>query len=349
MKILNQTKFLKPTQTRGFHLVLLMGILPAIALSSCSAANRSEMMAPSAAKPDIMAKSAAKSADAMGKPAKSANLPESAPAPAQEQPFDSPFDFAQGKAQGKPSLPQLIKIADLSLIVTSIDDSMKAISVIVRQEQGDILGFQDSNPLDPTVRHRTSMKIQVPQERLDTTLNSLIQLGTIENRSLTAEDVSTQLVDNEARLRNLHKAEEMTLKIMERSGSISEVLRVSQELTNIRESIERIDAQQKSLKTQVAYSIINLTLSSPIPASPPPNPSSPSLGLRIQETWGKASKTITEISYSLVELSIWLFAFSPFLLLGWGIFFLYKRNKIQLSLPGRKELISSSSDENHPQ
>jgi len=38
--------------------------------------------------------------------------------------------------------------------------------------------------------------------------------------SLTAEDVTTQLVDGEARLRNLRRQESILQKIMDRSGSI---------------------------------------------------------------------------------------------------------------------------------
>lgn len=67
-------------------------------------------------------------------------------------------------------------------------------------------------------------------------------MGTVENQMITAEDVSDQLVDVQARLRNLRKSEEMVLKIMERSGSVGDVLKAANELSTIRESIERIDA-----------------------------------------------------------------------------------------------------------
>ncbi|MCZ0901313.1 DUF4349 domain-containing protein, partial [Microcoleus sp. HI-ES] len=143
-------------------------------------------------------------------------------------------------------------------------------------------------------------------------LDTLAKLGTVENRSLTAEDVTDQLVDSEARLRNLRKSEEMVLKIMERSGSVGDVLKAAQELSNIRESIERIDAQLKSLRNQVAYSTISLTLEAAVSAQQTPEPS---LGLRVQETWGKATHSVGELTLGLFGLGIWLLAYSPYLLL----------------------------------
>ena len=185
--------------------------------------------------------------------------------------------------------PQLIKKAELSVVVKSIDATTKSVTNIVEKQQGDILGFQNQKPPDSSVRQTASVEIRVPQERLETTLEALAKLGTVENRSLTAEDVTDQLVDSEARLRNLRKSEEMVLKIMERSGSVGDVLKASQELSKIRESIERIDAQLKSLRNQVAYSTISLTLQAAVSAQQTPEAS---LGLRVQETWGKALSLI---------------------------------------------------------
>jgi hypothetical protein len=211
--------------------------------------------------------------------------------------------------------PQLIKKAELSLVVQSIDQSLQAIAQITRQQQGDIFGLQDSKPQRNSDRHTASMQIQVPQAQLEATLAALEKLGTVQSRSLTVEDVSNQLVDFQARLRNLRRSEEMLLKIMERSGSMSEVLQVSQELSNIRQSIEQIDAQLKNLQAQVAYSTISLTIAEPIAAAPPLQTP---VGLRIQETWGQATHSMGEFTIGLLNFSIWLFVYSPYLLLIGG-------------------------------
>ena len=230
--------------------------------------------------------------------------------------------------------PQLIKKAELSVVVKSIDATTKSVTNIVEKQQGDILGFQNQKPPDSSVRQTASVEIRVPQERLETTLEALAKLGTVENRALMAEDVTEQLVDSQARLRNLRKSEEMVLKIMERSGSVGDVLKASQELSNIRESIERIDAQLKSLRNQVAYSTISLTLEAAVSAQ---QTQEPSLGLRAQETWGKATHSVGELTLGLFGLGIWLLAYSPYFLLLAAAVYGFNRFKKQQSVPKIQE------------
>ncbi len=209
---------------------------------------------------------------------------------------------------------QLIKRAQLTLMVQSIHQTTESITQIIQKQQGDILKFEAQKSPDNSQRQTAYLEFRVPQQRLEITLNLLAKLGTVENQTITAEDVSDQLVDFQARLRNLRKSEEMILKIMERSGSVGDVLKTANELSTIRESIERIDAQLRNLQNQVAYSTINLTLESAVSAASTPN----NWGLRIQETWGTATHTMAEFTWILVGLMLWLLAFSPYLLIIGG-------------------------------
>ena len=96
--------------------------------------------------------------------------------------------------------PQLIKKATLTLIVDSVDKSVRAVSAIADKQQGDLIGLEDRKPEDNNSRHTASMQLRVPQERLESVLEELTKLGIIKNRSITAEDVGQQLVDFQARL-----------------------------------------------------------------------------------------------------------------------------------------------------
>jgi hypothetical protein len=154
------------------------------------------------------------------------------------------------------------------------------------------------------------MQLRVPQQQLENTINAIAELGTVLNRSISAEDVSNQLIDNDARLRNLRKQEEMVLKIMDRSGSVGDVLNAARELGNIREQIERLDAVQKNLRNQVAYSTIYLNLQAPVSAA---EVVEPSLGSQLQETWTDATDAFQSFGVGLLKLSIYLLVFSPFL------------------------------------
>ncbi|MGK7902171.1 MAG: DUF4349 domain-containing protein [Hormoscilla sp.] len=281
-------------------------LLGAIALTSCSAANN-------------------KSAVISRAPV------ESMPAPAA---ISSAADRAIAAAEVPKAAPQLIKRAELNLVVPSIKETIETVSGLIQQQQGDVLGLQEYQPANKNVRHRASMQLRVPQARLETTLDALSELGTMQNRTITAEDVSNQLVDLEARLRNLRKSEDMVLKIMERSGTVGEVLNAARELSNIRESIERIDAQFKNLQNQVAYSTINLNLEAAVSSSATPQLS---IGLRVRETWGQATQAVNEFTFGLIQLGLWLLAFSPYLLLVFaGGALGYMRLQKQKSLPPKQ-------------
>ncbi|MBW4680714.1 MAG: DUF4349 domain-containing protein [Microcoleus vaginatus WJT46-NPBG5] len=252
---------------------------------------------------------------------------ESSPVPPANAP--APANQAVTAAEVPKAAPQLIKNAGLTLMVKSIDKTMKEVSAIAQTQQGDILGFQNQKPQDSSMRHTASMRIRVPQNKLEATLDALTRLGTVQKQTLTAEDVSNQLVDLDARLRNLRKSEELTLKIMERSGSIGDVLKASQQVNTIRDEIERIDAQLKKLRDQVAYSTILLNLEAAVSAS---SKTQPTLGLRMQESWGKATHSVSEFTLGLLALSIWLVAFSPYLLLGGAAIYGFQRFRKHKSL-----------------
>ena len=328
LKINSPPHQLNPNQTNSsttrFAVAVFLTLSSAIALPSCGSpppnATRSQAL-PSLASPSSRQNQVA-----------SAPPPPPAPEPAAG---GSKTAAVSKKAAETPvTRPQLIKKAELSVVVKSIDATTKSVTNIVEKQQGDILGFQNQKPPDSSVRQTASVEIRVPQERLETTLDTLAKLGTVENRALTAEDVTEQLVDSEARLRNLRKSEEMVLKIMERSGSVGDVLKASQELSNIRESIERIDAQLKSLRNQVAYSTISLTLEAAVSAQQTPEPS---LGLRVQETWGKATHSVGELTLGLFGLGIWLLAYSPYFLLIAAAVYGFNRFKKQQSVPTIQE------------
>ena len=218
-------------------------------------------------------------------------------------PVEPPTDGAITTGQ-----PQLIKRAQLSLVVDSVDDGLKSASQIIRTHQGDILDLQD-NQIEAAQR-TAYLRIRVPQANLDPLLEELGALGTVQQQGLSAEDVSTQIVDAQARLRNLRKSEESVLKIMERSGEISHVLEVSRELSRIREQIEQIDARVQNLQTQVRYSTIDLTLAAAVVSQPVGRP----LGETIGATWQQATQSVGDLTIGLMQVGLWLLAYSPYLL-----------------------------------
>jgi hypothetical protein len=117
-------------------------------------------------------------------------------------------------------------------------------------------------------------------------------------------------VDIQARLTNLRKTEVNLQKIMDRAGSVRDVLSVAQELSQVRQSIEQIAAQLKNLQNQVTYSTITLKLEAAVSSSGTQR----ALSSQLQESWNKSTNSFGDFTVGLLKLGIWLMVYSPYFL-----------------------------------
>ena len=153
-------------------------------------------------------------------------------------------------------------------------------------------------------------------------------LGRLESQGIKSEDVSQQLVDTDARLKNLRQQEDLTRKIMDRSGSVKDILAVSKELTVIRDQIERLDATVKNLRQQVAYSTINLKLEESQSTLPPSN----AFGLQVQETWKNSTHAAGSLATNLALGLLWLVPFTPFIAIGCGGAYYFQQRRKRVTI-----------------
>lgn len=245
--------------------------------------------------------------------------------------LDAATPGANGLPSAPRSAPQLIKTAHLDLQVEDTAGALSQLVQQVRQNQGDVLNLEDQVPLNEDMPHSAYLEVRVPQERLDAALEQFSALGKVTNQQISAQDVSEQLVDFGARLRNLEKAEALTLGIMERSGNVGEILQVTQELARIREQIEQIKAQLQRLQTQVAYSTVYISLTEPVSVL---QPLERSWGQDLSLAWQRSTRSLSAVTRGVVVLAIWLVVYSPYwLVFGAGTVFLAKFLLHQLKKP----------------
>ncbi len=104
-------------------------------------------------------------------------------------------------------------------------------------------------------------ELRVPAKVCDATLADLKGLGRVEQEQQGGEEVTAQIVDLDARLKNARITETRLEEILRtRTGKVGDVLEVEKEMANVREGIERMEGEQKQLHIRVAYSSIQLEI-----------------------------------------------------------------------------------------
>lgn len=212
--------------------------------------------------------------------------------------------------------PRLIKNANLVLFVASISDNLPKITQLLAQYEGDTLSLEETRISDTS--STATLVLRIPQQHLETVIDKLLTLGQVEKRVITTQDVSEEIFDFAARLRNLARAEESILAILNRSGSIAEVLAVTQELSNVRQQIEQLTGQLSRLENQVTYSRVTITLTEERPVII----TEPTLWEQLGMTLEQAAASLADLGVSGLKALIWILAYSPLvivpvLLLKW--------------------------------
>jgi len=106
-----------------------------------------------------------------------------------------------------------------------------------------------------------TVTFRVPAASFDAAVLALREEGTLLSEQISTYEVTMQLVDLEARLRNLRASETALLELMTQATTVSDVLAVQTQLTVVRSDIESYEAQRAALADQVAMTTISVTIS----------------------------------------------------------------------------------------
>jgi Flp pilus assembly protein TadB len=103
------------------------------------------------------------------------------------------------------------------------------------------------------------MVIRVKSESFDKLLHGILEQAVrIDNKTINAEDVTSEFVDAEARLKSKKEAEEQFALILKKANTINDILAVQEQLRAIREEIESYQGKLKYLNDKVNYCTVNI-------------------------------------------------------------------------------------------
>jgi hypothetical protein len=229
-----------------------------------------------------------------------------------------------GGAESAPiSIPMIVRTASLTLLTKDFDKTRAALEQVVRRHRG--YSAQLTVGSESESAQKLSATFRVPADQLDAVIAEIKQLAHVEQESQGGEEVTQQYVDLSARLSNAHRTEETLLDVLEkRTGKLSDVLAVEEELARVREEIERMQAELKNLQNRVSFSTLQVELREEYKAH---LEITPSIGGRL---WNALVEGFRAAADSVVALALFLLNVGPFLLLWalilfWPVRYVWRR------------------------
>jgi hypothetical protein len=219
---------------------------------------------------------------------------------------------------------QLIKKGSLTLIVaeatkaeTRLKELMKGYDAYVSARQSSA-SVPQSKYLKPSEISSVTLTIKIEAKRFDEFLAQVKQIGSYTHESVTTEDVTFAHADLTARLANQKKVEERLLgHLSDKARDFKSVLEIEKELSRVREQIEQLTAQLRTMENQIAYSTLTLQISVQPEYVPP---SQRTFGQEVKETFsgslGAMGTTVRTLAIALIAVLPWLAVGG---LLLWGL------------------------------
>ena len=237
----------------------------------------------------------------------------------------------------------VLKTAEITVSVAKPNDSMKEISAMASRLGGFVVNsytWKDQDYSTGRSYDKATITIRVPAEKLDATLAEIRAMsanGTegVISESQSGQDVTSDFVDSESRLRNLKAAEAQLMVLMENTTDLANTMEVFRELTNIRSQIEVLQGHINYLRESADLSSIAVTLVAEASLQP--------IEIGGWKPQGVVRESLERLVRSFQGLVDFLIRFGitclPFLIpLGIGIFFLVKAlRKRSANRPSRRK------------
>lgn len=139
---------------------------------------------------------------------------------------------------------------------------------------------------------RGSIVVRVPAERFTDALADLESLGRVASESVSGQDVTQEFIDLQARLRNYVAQETVLLRLMDRAQSVTDTIRVQNELQRVQLEIERLRGRITYLEDQTAMSTIELRVAEEGAVTSPPG--------EFEKAWGRAKDGLVAVVTGLI-------------------------------------------------
>lgn len=169
--------------------------------------------------------------------------------------------------------PKVTKNASLDLRVKDIAAAAARVRIIATELQAQVLSEQigrggpgEPQPLpdaDEPFGGFGTLTLSVPADKLDAALDQLAKIGTVLQRNTSSQDITSQYVDTESRLKTMRASVERVRALMAQAKDLGQVVALESEMSRRQGDLESLQSQLTALKTSVERSTLAVSLSTP--------------------------------------------------------------------------------------
>jgi len=197
---------------------------------------------------------------------------------------------------------QVVRTGALTIRVPSVEKAEAKVTEYVEGVRGYIEDTSSQNLSGKTPS--MTMVVRIPQAKFAEALSTFEKLGVRTAKDTQASDVTQQVVDVDARLKNLRSQEETYRAILRNANKVGEIVDVQERLGGIRGEIESMQAQRNALGKLAALATINLRLHQRPPVEQ-------ATGGWVKDTWSSATDGFSSAMRSLSAIGIWILVYTP--------------------------------------
>jgi len=191
---------------------------------------------------------------------------------------------------------RIIKIGEMTLRVEAVGVAIGQVRALATELDGFVSGSQSSGEDD-----YATLTLRVPAETFDVALARLRELAIeVVAEATREEDVTTTVIDLEARIANLEASEQQYRELIDRATTVEDILAVQRRLDEVRGEIEQMTTQLEHLNRQAAMSTLTVTL------VPPDRPvDAVTMSFDPGATFDQALAALVGIGQAVVSAAIW--------------------------------------------
>jgi hypothetical protein len=208
-----------------------------------------------------------------------------------------------------------LEVKDYNNFYISIREKVKSLGGYVAQEQQTQSDYKIEN----------SMIIKVPVDQFDDAIAQLtIGVQKINERNITSQDVTTEVVDTRSRMEAKKQVRQRYMDLLGQARNMNDILSVQSEINHVQEEIESATGRIEYLTHSSVFSTINLTYYQVLNAgaTETKKPDNPSFGDKVSGALKAGWKIVSELFIAII--TVW-----PLLLVSFFAFVAYKKIRKQ--------------------